>query len=87
VLRKQVLESLSGERIRDLQLSPQLHYLIEKMMAKEREFRFQDPQQLQAEVAARLQRLQQERALEDEAAPPPSSSSPRRPRHRRPRRR
>jgi serine/threonine protein kinase len=55
VLRKQVLESLSGERIRALDLSPQTHYFIEKMMAKEREIRFQDPEQLAREVRAFLQ--------------------------------
>ena len=63
VLRKQVLESLSGERIRELQLSPQVHYFIEKMMAKEREIRFQDPQQLQAELTAYLKVQAQQREL------------------------
>ena len=67
VLRKQVLESLSGERIRELQLSPQVHYFIEKMMAKEREIRFQDPQQLQAEVGAYLTAQAQQRELEQRA--------------------
>ncbi|MEO6595166.1 MAG: serine/threonine-protein kinase [Planctomycetota bacterium] len=65
VLAKQVLESLSGERIRDLHLSPQLHYFLEKMMAKEPEMRFQDPQQLEREIAAFLQQLQQQRELEE----------------------
>ena len=54
VLAKQVLESLSGERIRALELSPQLHYFLEKMMAKDPEMRFQGPAQLQAEVQAFL---------------------------------
>ncbi|MEO0478850.1 MAG: serine/threonine-protein kinase [Planctomycetota bacterium] len=64
VLRKQVLESLSGERIRELDLSPQLHYFIEKMMAKEREIRFQDP----AELATAIDKFlsQREREREDE---------------------
>ncbi|HEX5052196.1 MAG TPA: serine/threonine-protein kinase [Planctomycetota bacterium] len=66
VLRKQVLESLSGERIRALQLSPQLHYFLEKMMAKEPEMRFQDPQQLVREIAAFLQQRQQQRELEEQ---------------------
>ena len=64
VLAKQVLESLSGERIRALQLSPQLHYFLEKMMAKEPEMRFQDPQQLQHEIRAFLQQRAQQRELE-----------------------
>ena len=55
VLAKQVLESLSGERIRALELSPQLHYFLEKMMAKDPEMRFQGPAQLQVEVQAFLE--------------------------------
>lgn len=88
VLAKQVLESLSGQRIRDLQLSPQLHYFIEKMMAKEREIRFQDPQQLRAAVLGYLQQLHDQKELEEHserpklgARRPPASS-----RHRRRRR-
>ncbi len=64
VLAKQVLESLSGERIRALDLSPQLHYFLEKMMAKDPQMRFQDPQQLQREVGAFLQQRRQQRELE-----------------------
>jgi serine/threonine-protein kinase len=70
VLAKQVLESLSGERIRDLQLSPQLHYFIEKMMAKEREIRFQDPQQLRSAVEGYLQQLRDQRELEERSERP-----------------
>jgi len=68
VLAKQVLESLSGERIRDLGLSPQLHYFIEKMMAKEREIRFQDPQQLRQELRVWLDAQAAQRAIEDKAS-------------------
>jgi serine/threonine-protein kinase len=67
VMAKQVLESLSGERIRALKLSPQVHYFIEKMMAKERDFRFQDPQQLQTEVRAFLDAQASQRELEEKA--------------------
>jgi serine/threonine-protein kinase len=67
VLRKQVLESLSGERIRALQLSPQVHYFIEKMMAKEREIRFQDPKQLCAEIGAYLAAQESQRQLTERA--------------------
>jgi serine/threonine protein kinase len=62
VLAKQVLESLSGERIRALEISPQVHYLIEKMMAKEKEIRFQDPAQLAREVDAVLTQRRHEEA-------------------------
>ena len=64
VLAKQVLESLSGERIRALDLSPQLHYFLEKMMAKDPGMRFQGPAQLQQEVQAFLYQRQHQRDAE-----------------------
>ena len=67
VLAKQVLESLSGERIRDLDLSPQLHYFLEKMMAKEPEMRFQDPEQLQREIGGFLEQRRAQSELEAKA--------------------
>lgn len=67
VLAKQVLESLSGEHIRALQLSPQLHYFLEKMMAKEPGMRFQDPKQLQQEIRTYLQHRQHQLELERRA--------------------
>lgn len=67
VLAKQVLESLSGERIRALHLSPQLHYFLEKMMAKDPAMRFQGPAQLEAEIRAFLQQRQHQRDLEERA--------------------
>ncbi|MCB9878243.1 MAG: serine/threonine protein kinase [Planctomycetes bacterium] len=65
VLAKQVLESLSGERIRALDLSPQLHYYLEKMMAKDPALRFQDPAQLQRELTAFLDQRRHQRELEE----------------------
>lgn len=82
VLRKQVLESLSGERIRALNLSPQLHYFIEKMMAKEREIRFQDPRQLEREVRGFLDARKAQRELEEQSGPPRLGASMRRRRRR-----
>ena len=67
VLAKQVLESLSGERIRALRLSPQLHYFLEKMMAKDPAMRFQDPPQLQQEIRTFLDQRRRERELEQNA--------------------
>lgn len=64
VLAKQVLESLSGERIRALELSPQLHYYLEKMMAKDPEMRFQSPQQLRQEVQAFLEQRRHQIEME-----------------------
>lgn len=64
VLAKQVLESLSGERIRALDLSPQLHYFLEKMMAKDPEMRFQGPDQLQQDVQVFLDQRKHQREVE-----------------------
>jgi serine/threonine-protein kinase len=65
VLAKQVLESLSGERIRALGLSPQLHYFLEKMMANEREMRFQTTRQLEQEISAFLEQRRHQKELEE----------------------
>lgn len=67
VLAKQVLESLSGERIRALQLSPQLHWFLEKMMQKDPAMRFQDPTQLQHEIRTYLQHRHAQLELERRA--------------------
>ncbi|MHC4516130.1 MAG: serine/threonine-protein kinase [Planctomycetota bacterium] len=64
VMARQVLESLSGERIRALRLAPQTHFFIEKMMAKEKEIRFQDPDHLIREIQAYLDQVERERLLE-----------------------
>ncbi len=50
VLEKQVFTELSSQKIKDLNLSQELHYLIEKMMAKEKEIRYQDPEELVADI-------------------------------------
>lgn len=65
VLAKQVLESLSGDRIRALGLSPQLRYFLEKMMAKDVEMRFQSPDQLIREVGEFLLQRRHQRELEE----------------------
>ncbi|MBI5850773.1 MAG: serine/threonine protein kinase [Planctomycetes bacterium] len=77
VLAKQVLESLSGERLRALGLSPQLHWFIEKMMAKEKEIRFQDPRTLAREIATVLARRKAE-AERDASDASPRGKRPRR---------
>ncbi len=70
VMAKQVLEALSGEEIRAMDLSPQVHYLIEKMMAKEKEIRFQDPSQLAEEVEAVLEQRRREAELRERPSSP-----------------
>ena len=57
VMACQVLEELSGERIRRLGLSQQTHYFIEKMMAKEKDIRFQSPDELIREIETYLRSI------------------------------
>ena len=59
VLARQVREALSGERIRRLGLSPQTHYFIEKMMAKDRDHRFSDAAELAAALAIERRRREE----------------------------
>ena len=72
VLAKQVLESLSGRRIRELELSPQVHWLIEKMMAKEKEIRFQSAEELASAIAnVEEQKARARKVAELDAEPDP----------------
>lgn len=63
VLAAQVLESLSGARIKSLGLSPQVHWLIEKMMAKDKSIRFQDPLELADEIDRQVRLLEGAKAV------------------------
>ena len=79
LVARAVLDSLSGQAIRRLGLSPQLHWFIEKMMAKEKAHRFQSPEQLATEIEARLAQAAAEKELEQELAKE-QAARPRRPR-------
>jgi serine/threonine-protein kinase len=47
IMAKQILESLSSPALKNRgKISPHMHYFIEKMMAKEREIRYQSPLEL-----------------------------------------
>lgn len=50
ILRKQIVESLSSPALKNRSISPHMHYFIEKMMAKEREIRYQDPRELIGDI-------------------------------------
>lgn len=54
ILRKQVFAELSSEKIKELGLSPMLHYFIEKMMAKDKAIRFQDPAEIVTDLEDKL---------------------------------
>ncbi len=51
VMAKQVREKLKGEKVKQ-ELSSHLHYVIEKMMSKEKDFRFQTPGEIIEEISS-----------------------------------
>lgn len=54
ILIKQVMAELSSEKIKELDLSPTLHYFIEKMMAKDKAIRYQDPDEVVQDLEEKL---------------------------------
>ena len=54
VLAAQILASLSSEVLKSRKISPHMHYFIEKMMAKEREVRYQTPDELIADIEQQI---------------------------------
>jgi serine/threonine-protein kinase len=54
MLRKQVLEGLSGAALKGANVSPSLHYFIEKMMAKDRESRYATAAELIEDIEAHM---------------------------------
>ena len=60
VMARQVLDELSGERIKNLGLSQHMHFFIEKMMAKEKEIRYQSPAELIADIEGYLKSMEWE---------------------------
>jgi serine/threonine-protein kinase len=55
VLRMQVKESLSSPELKGRKLSPHLHYFIEKMMAKDKDVRYQSWQGLVEDIEGQLE--------------------------------
>ena len=54
VMSKQIMQSLTSDRMKSLNISPHVHYCIEKMMAKEKEMRFQHPDEIVADISGYL---------------------------------
>ncbi len=50
LVQKAVLEGLSAEATKGGRISAHMHYFIEKMMAKDRDIRYQDPQELMDDI-------------------------------------
>ena len=55
LVQKAVLEGLSAEKTKGGRLSAHLHYFLEKMMAKDRDIRYQDPQELMADIERQIE--------------------------------
>ncbi|MBI5778870.1 MAG: serine/threonine protein kinase [Planctomycetes bacterium] len=55
VMAKQVLASLQSDEIKNRGISPQVLYFIEKMMAKEKEIRYQNPQEVIADIKSQTE--------------------------------
>jgi len=54
LVQKAVLEGLSAEATKGGRISAHMHYFIEKMMAKDRDIRYQDPQELMADIEEQI---------------------------------
>ena len=52
VMRQQILAGLKGGKMKSADISPATHYLIEKMMAKDRDIRYADPAELADDIEA-----------------------------------
>jgi serine/threonine-protein kinase len=55
LVQKAVLEGLSAEATKGGRISAHMHYFIEKMMAKDRDVRYQDPTELMADIERQIE--------------------------------
>ena len=55
MLRMQVMDSLSSPELKGRRLSPHLHYFIEKMMAKDKDVRYQSWEELVEDIEGQLE--------------------------------
>jgi len=76
VMSKQIMQRLGSDRIKSLNLSPNVHYVIEKMMAKDPSIRYQHPREIVENIDSYLESIgfapiPTARAIDDEepAAP------------------
>ncbi len=54
VMSKQIMQSLKSDRLKSLNISPHVHYAIQKMMAKEKEIRYQRMKDIVTDLDAYL---------------------------------
>jgi len=60
VMSKQIMQRLGSDELKRLNISPNVHYTIEKMMAKDRDMRYQHPDEIVAELDAYLKTINYE---------------------------
>jgi len=60
VMSKQIMQRLGSDELKRLNISPNVHYAIEKMMAKDRDMRYQHPDEIVAELDAFLKSINYE---------------------------
>ncbi|MBL8861313.1 MAG: serine/threonine protein kinase [Planctomycetes bacterium] len=78
LLRQHVMASLSSPEIKSRGVSPHLHYLIERMMSKDPDHRFQSWEELRREVEETRETLAKLDALDEPADAPSRKAPPRR---------
>ena len=57
VMSKQIMQALGSDRLKSLNIAPHVHYVIQKMMAKDREIRYQHPTEIVEELDAYLKSI------------------------------
>ena len=78
VMSKQIMQRLGSDEMKRLNVSPVVHYAIEKMMAKDREMRYQHPREIEEEFAGYLKSVNYE--VIPIARPPTDDEAPSAPR-------
>jgi serine/threonine-protein kinase len=79
VMSKQIMQALRSDRLKTLNISPHVHYVIEKMMAKDMDIRFQQPDEIVRDIDAYLSSIRWQpvpTALPAEDKPQARSKSP-----------
>lgn len=55
IMAKQVLESLDSAEVKSRKISKHMHYFIERMMSKDKNFRYQSPQELVEDIETQME--------------------------------
>jgi serine/threonine-protein kinase len=55
IMAKQVLESLDSAEVKSRKISKHMHYFIERMMSKDKDFRYQSPQEMVEDIETQME--------------------------------